>query len=49
VEAWRLQQLLEAGFPMPIAERIAARLDVDLRRAIALAGCPLGLVAEIVL
>ena len=33
VEAWRLHELLRAGYPMRIAERIA-RSDADLHQAV---------------
>ena len=41
VEAWRIHQLLEAGYPLPLAEKLAARADVDLHRAVELVqqGC----------
>jgi hypothetical protein len=42
VESWRLGELLNAGYPLEHAEQIAARDDIDLRRALKLiaAGCP---------
>jgi hypothetical protein len=52
VEAWRLKQLIEAGYPIPIAERIAGRVDVDLHHAVELVtsrGCAPDLAGEILL
>ncbi|MFL5954805.1 MAG: hypothetical protein ACJ76I_11935 [Gaiellaceae bacterium] len=51
VEAWRLETLLDAGCPVPIAERIAHAVDVDLHQAANLLahGCPAELAAEILL
>jgi hypothetical protein len=42
VHAWRLRELIEAGYSIPHSEVLAADLAVDLRRATALvrAGCP---------
>jgi hypothetical protein len=37
VESWRLHVLMEAGFPLPIAERIA-QSDTDLHEAVDLIG-----------
>jgi hypothetical protein len=50
VERWRLGELLDAGYPVALAERIAAS-DADLHRALELVarGCPHRLAAEIVL
>ena len=50
VESWRLHVLIEAGYPLPLAERIAAS-NADLHRAVALvtAGCAPETAAEIVL
>lgn len=50
VEAWRLSQLLDAGYPLRTAERIAAA-DIDLHRAIDLLeqGCKPALAARILL
>jgi len=42
VIAWRLEQLLSAGYPVEDAEAIAGRTDIDLHRALQLAktgGC----------
>ncbi len=36
-ESWRLRQLLEAGYPLRDAERLARDKDVDLHRAVDLA------------
>jgi len=50
VATWRLDVLLEAGYQLELAERIAAS-DADLHLAVALvdAGCPPRLAAEILL
>lgn len=50
VESWRLHVLIEAGYPLPLAERIAAS-NADLHRAVQLvtAGCAPETAAEIVL
>lgn len=50
VATWRLDVLLEAGYELSLAERIAAS-DADLHLAVALVGggCPQRLAAEIVL
>jgi hypothetical protein len=50
VEGWRLHVLMEAGYPLPLAERIAAS-DADLHRAVELiaAGCTAETAAEILL
>lgn len=42
VEAWRLQQLIDAGFTFHRANQIAERTDIDLHRATDLIhnGCP---------
>lgn len=41
VIAWRLHELLKAGYSVQTAELIAARTDIDLHRAVALvkSGC----------
>ena len=51
IEAWRLHVLIEAGYPVAIAERVASRPDIDLHRAVALVegGCPAGVAANILL
>jgi hypothetical protein len=38
VESWRLHVLIEAGYPLPLAEKIAAALDADLHEAVELVG-----------
>ena len=50
VESWRLHILLEAGYPVHLAERIAAS-EVDLHEAVELLtrGCEPGVAAEILL
>jgi hypothetical protein len=50
VESWRLHVLLEAGYPLPLAERIAVS-DVDLHYAVELItlGCSAETAAEILL
>jgi hypothetical protein len=37
VESWRLHVLMEAGYPLPLAERLAGS-EADLHRAVALLG-----------
>ena len=37
VESWRLHVLMEAGYPLPLAERIA-QSDADLHEAVDLVG-----------
>jgi len=50
VESWRLHVLMEAGYPLPLAERIAGS-EADLHRAVELltAGCTPETAAEILL
>jgi protein involved in temperature-dependent protein secretion len=50
VESWRLHVLMEAGYPVPLAERVAAS-SADLHQAVALvrAGCAPDLAAEILI
>jgi hypothetical protein len=50
VESWRLHVLIEAGFPLPLAERLAAS-DADLHTCVDLKrkGCAPSTVAEILL
>jgi hypothetical protein len=50
VESWRLHVLIEAGFPLPLAERIAAS-GADLHAAVELVsqGCKPVTAAEILL
>ena len=49
MEAWRLETLLDAGYPLRMAERLASDPGVDLHRAIELlrAGCSLRLARKI--
>jgi hypothetical protein len=51
VESWRLHVLMEAGYPLPLAERIAAALEADLHEAVELVGkgCDPRTAAEILL
>jgi hypothetical protein len=37
VEGWRLHVLMEAGYPLPLAERLAGS-EADLHRAVELVG-----------
>ena len=37
VESWRLHILIEAGYPLPLAERLAGS-EADLHRAVELVG-----------
>ena len=50
VESWRLHVLLDAGYPLPLAERVAAS-EADLHHAVelVLAGCEPRTAAEILL
>jgi protein involved in temperature-dependent protein secretion len=50
VETWRLHVLMEAGYPVPLAERIA-HSTADLHQAVALvhSGCTPELATEILL
>jgi hypothetical protein len=50
VESWRLHVLIEAGYPLPLAERIAAS-EADLHVAVELVGngCAHATAAEILL
>ena len=50
VESWRLHVLIEAGFPLPLAERIAVS-EADLHTAVELVsqGCKPVTAAEILL
>lgn len=50
VESWRLHVLMEAGYPLPLAERIA-QSEADLHRAVELVdqGCTHKTAAEILL
>jgi hypothetical protein len=50
VESWRLHVLIEAGYPLPLAERLAGS-EADLHRSVALVrqGCSPETAAEILL
>ena len=50
VESWRLHVLMEAGFPLPLAEKIA-HSEADLHRAVELVdqGCAHETAVEILL
>ena len=50
VESWRLHVLMEAGYPLPLAERVAAS-EADLHIAVELvrSGCAPETAAEILL
>jgi hypothetical protein len=50
VAGWRLHVLIEAGYPLPLAERIASS-EADLHRAVELVdlGCTHKTAAEILL
>ena len=50
VESWRLHVLIEAGYPLPLAERIA-HSEADLHRSVELvhAGCTFETAAEILI
>ncbi|MFL5952623.1 MAG: hypothetical protein ACJ76I_00750 [Gaiellaceae bacterium] len=50
VESWRLHVLIEAGYPLPLAEKVA-HSEADLHRAVelVLAGCTFETAAEILL
>ena len=50
VEGWRLHVLMEAGYPLPLAERLAGS-NADLHRAVELIaqGCEPHTAAEILL
>jgi hypothetical protein len=51
VESWRLHILMEAGYPLPLAERIA-QSDTDLHEAVELIarrGCSPEVAAQILL
>ena len=50
VESWRLHVLILAGYPLPLAERVAAS-EADLHRAVELirSGCEPQTAAEILL
>jgi hypothetical protein len=50
VESWRLHVLVEAGYPLPLAEKLA-HSEADLHRAVELvhSGCTYETAAEILL
>jgi hypothetical protein len=51
VESWRLHVLIEAGYPLPLAERLA-QSETDLHTAVDLVarnGCSPAVAAEILL
>ena len=50
VETWRLHVLIEAGYPLPLAEKVA-HSEADRHRAVELvmAGCTFETAAEILL
>jgi hypothetical protein len=50
VESWRLHVLIEAGYPLPLAERLAAS-EADLHTCVELVehGCTPATAAEILL
>jgi hypothetical protein len=50
VESWRLHVLIEAGYPLPLAERLA-HSEADLHRAVELIhqGCAFEIAAEILI
>jgi len=50
VESWRLHVLIEAGYPLPLAEKLA-HSESDLHRAVELvhSGCTFETAAEILL
>jgi hypothetical protein len=50
VESWRLHVLIEAGYPLPLAEKLAAS-DADLHLCVDLvrSGCDPTVAAEILL
>jgi hypothetical protein len=51
VESWRLHVLMEAGYPLPLAEKLAAALEADLHAAVELVrnGCEPRTAVEILL
>ena len=50
VESWRLHVLIEAGYPLPLAEKLA-HSEADLHRAVEIvrSGCAHATAAEILL
>ena len=50
VESWRLHVLIEAGYPLPLAERLAAsEADLHIAADLVAAGCTPETAAEILL
>lgn len=51
IEGWRLDQLVEAGYPNNLAEKLAANHGVDLHLAVEMVGqgCPHETAARILL
>jgi uncharacterized protein YhjY with autotransporter beta-barrel domain len=50
VESWRLHVLIEAGYPLPLAERLAgSAADLHLAVDLVAAGCAADVAAEILL
>jgi hypothetical protein len=51
VAGWRLHTLIEAGYPLPLAERLAVCEQADLHQAVELVrvGCAHATAAEILL
>ena len=51
VESWRLHVLMEAGYPLPLAEKLAAAVDADVHDAVDLVarGCDPRTATEILL
>jgi hypothetical protein len=51
VERWRAEELMRAGYPEELAEKMSVRADIDLHRALDLLGegCPAELAAAIFL
>jgi hypothetical protein len=50
VESWRLHVLIEAGYPLPLAERLAgSEADLHVAVDLVLAGCTPETAAEILL
>lgn len=50
VESWRLHILIEAGYPLPLAERLAvSEADLHVAREMVARGCAPEVAAEILL
>ena len=51
IEAWRMEELERAGYPMEAAAQLAARHDIDLHTATDLIaqGCPADIALRILL